>query len=48
MQKSDKNKKKSFFARLMDKLDKKIEEKSQSTSCCGSKAKDKGKSCCGE
>ncbi len=48
MKRSDKDKKKSFFARLMDKLDKKIEEKSKSTPCCNSKAEGKGKSCCSE
>ncbi len=38
-------KKKGFFGRMMDKLDKKLEEKSKKTSCCGSD-KDKGSSCC--
>ena len=38
-------KKKSFFARLFDKLDKKMEEKSKSGSCC-CKPSDKGDSSC--
>ncbi len=38
-------KKKGFFGRIMDKLDKKLEEKSKKSSCCGSD-KDKGSSCC--
>jgi len=39
-------KKKSFFARLFDKLDKKMEEKAKSGTCC-CKPSDKGDgSCC--
>lgn len=38
-------KKKGFFGRIMDKLDKKLEEKSKKPLCCGA-AKDKGSSCC--
>jgi len=38
-------KKKGFIARLMEKLDKKLEEKSKSAGCCSS-SKDKGSSCC--
>lgn len=38
-------KKKGFFKKLMDKLDKKLEDKTKKTSCCGS-SKDKGSSCC--
>ncbi len=39
-------KKKSFFARLFDKLDKKMEEKAKSSPCC-CKPSDKGDgSCC--
>ena len=38
--------KKGFFGRLMERLDKKMEEKAKATPCCGSKDKDKGKSCC--
>lgn len=38
-------KKKGFFGRIMDKLDKKLEEKSKKSSCCGAD-KDKGSSCC--
>jgi len=41
-------KKKGFFGKLMEKLDKKMEEKAKNaSSCCGSgKEKDKGSSCC--
>ncbi len=38
-------KKKGFIARLIEKLDKKMEEKSKSAGCC-STSKDKGSSCC--
>jgi len=38
-------KKKGIFGRMMEKLDKKIEEKSKKSPCCGSD-KDKGPSCC--
>ena len=38
-------KKKGIFGRMMEKLDKKFEEKSKKTSCCGSD-KDEGSSCC--
>ena len=42
-----KKSKKGFFARLLDKLDKKMEEKSKSGCCCGSNgAKGDKKSCC--
>jgi hypothetical protein len=41
----DKEKKKGIFARMMEKLDKKLEEKSKKSTCCGSN-KDKGSSCC--
>ncbi|MFH1362978.1 MAG: hypothetical protein ABIH45_02045 [Candidatus Omnitrophota bacterium] len=44
MKKSEK--KKSFFGRLIEKLDKTIEEKAKTKSCCDSKNKNKGKSCC--
>ncbi|NQT28100.1 MAG: hypothetical protein HQ570_00705 [Candidatus Omnitrophica bacterium] len=44
MKKSEK--KKSFFGRLIEKLDKKIEEKAKTKPCCDSKNKNKGKSCC--
>ena len=39
-------KKKSFFGKLIEKLDKKMEEKTKTKPCCDSKDKDKGKSCC--
>ena len=38
--------KKSFVAKILDKLDKKMEEKSKKSSCCGSSDKDKSSSCC--
>lgn len=41
-----KKKKKGFFGKLVDKLDKKMEEKSKNTSCCGGSEKEKGSSCC--
>ncbi|MDD5282140.1 MAG: hypothetical protein PHF69_05540 [Candidatus Omnitrophica bacterium] len=37
--------KKGFFARMIDKLDKKMQEKSKSKSCCNDGKSDK-KSCC--
>ena len=40
-----KEKKKGFIARLMEKLDKKLEEKSKTNGCC-SASKGKGPSCC--
>lgn len=40
------NKAKGFFGRMIEKLDKKLEEKSKKTSCCSSKDKEKGSSCC--
>ena len=41
-------KKKGFLGKIMEKLDKKLEEKSKNTSCCGGAGQDKGKgsSCC--
>jgi len=38
-------KKKGFFCKLIEKLDKKMEKKAKTKPCCG--GKDKGKSCCG-
>lgn len=38
--------KRGFFARLIDKLDKKMQEKAKSKSCCGGEAKPDKKSCC--
>lgn len=38
-------KKKGFFGKMIEKLDKKMEEKAKKSSCCGSD-KDKGSSCC--
>lgn len=39
-------KKKGFFARLLEKLDKNLEEKSKKKTCCGSGPDSKGSSCC--
>ena len=39
-------KQKGFIARLLDKLDKKLENKSRQTPCCCDSKKEKGKSCC--
>lgn len=44
-QETKKEEKKGIFGRMMEKLDKRLEEKSKKTSCCGSD-KDKGSSCC--
>ncbi|MBI4845150.1 MAG: hypothetical protein HY810_01530 [Candidatus Omnitrophica bacterium] len=40
------DKKKGFFAKIMDKLDKKLEEKAKGAGCCGNSDKNKGKPCC--
>ena len=40
------NKKKNFFAKIMDKLDKKLEEQAKDASCCSDSNNGKGKSCC--
>ncbi|MFH1359734.1 MAG: hypothetical protein ABIJ41_01695 [Candidatus Omnitrophota bacterium] len=42
---NDKKKGKNIFGRMMDKLDKKMEEKAK-TSCCGKKDNSQGPSCC--
>lgn len=42
-----KEKKKGFFARLFEKMDKKLEEKSKKTGCCCQTQKNDGDSCCG-
>lgn len=39
-----KKEKKSFFSKLLDKLDKKMEEKAKESKCCG--GSDKDKPCC--
>jgi hypothetical protein len=45
--KKDSKEKKGFWARLMAKLDKSLEQKSQESSCCGGGSdKKKGSSCC--
>ena len=38
--------KKIFFAKLMDKLDKKLEKQAKGAGCCNNSNKGKGKSCC--
>lgn len=40
----DKKEKKGFFSRMIDKLDKKMEEKARESKCCSGSSK--GKSCC--
>lgn len=42
----EKKNKKGFFSRLIDKWDKKMEEKAKETKCCSGSDKSKGKSCC--
>lgn len=44
--KKDKAKKKGIFARLMEKIDKKLQEGAKSKTCCGSDNNYKGSSCC--
>ena len=39
-------KKKSFLGKLIEKIDKKMEEKAKTKPCCESKNKDKDKPCC--
>jgi hypothetical protein len=39
-------KKKGFIARILEKLDKKMEEKAAKSSCCCGPDKKKGQSCC--
>ena len=38
--------KKNFFAKIIDMLDKKLEDRTKSTNCCNNSKKDKGGSCC--
>ena len=38
--------KKGFIAKIMDKLDKKLEKQAKNAGCCDSSNKGKGKSCC--
>jgi len=40
------NKKKGFFARFVEKIDKKMEEKAKNTRCSCKTDKDQDKSCC--
>jgi hypothetical protein len=44
--KEEKSRKKGFLARLMEKLDKKMEERAKSKPCCGGDSDSKGSSCC--
>jgi len=44
--KQETEKKKSFWQRLMDKLDNKMEKKAKSSSCCGGSHKEKDSSSC--
>ena len=46
MDNKDKGKKKGFFARLIEKLDKKMQECAESKSCCGASSESKEDSCC--
>lgn len=46
MEKQKNEEKKGFFKKLMEKLDKKLEEKSKKTGC-GCNSKDEDNSCCG-
>jgi len=45
---SKQKEKKGFFGKLMEKLDKKMEEKAKQSSCCGGSidSKEKDSSCC--
>lgn len=42
----EKKAKRGFFARIFDKLDKKLEEKAKSSSCCNKQDNSGQKSCC--
>jgi len=42
----EKKSKKGFFSRMFDKLDKLMEEKSKSSSCCCKPSDKENKSCC--
>jgi len=46
MEEVKKAKKKGFWARWLEKLDRKMEEKSKSKSCCGGDSDSRGGSCC--
>ena len=51
MAEETKNKKrgiKAFFSGLFNKMDKKLEEKSKTGGCCGTKGSSKGGSCCSQ
>lgn len=47
-EKQNQDKKKGFWGRLFDKIDKALKDKSDKAACCAPKDKDKkpGKSCC--
>ena len=38
--------KKGFISKIMDKLDRKLEEQAKGASCCNNSNRDKGKPCC--
>lgn len=42
----DTKKEKGFFAKMAEKLDKKLKEKAENSCCCGSNQTNKGGSCC--
>jgi len=46
MDKNAKEEKKGFISRILEKLDKKLAEKSKKSSCCDSGNEKKGSSCC--
>jgi hypothetical protein len=46
VQTGQKEVKKGFWARLIDKLDKKMQEKAKAESCCGGAGKAEKRSCC--
>jgi len=47
MKNSGENKKRGFLGKLIEKLDKKMEEKAKTKPCCDNQGKNKGASCCG-
>ncbi len=46
MKEVSKNKKKGFIARIIEKLDKKMEKSARSKPCCSNKNNSKGGTCC--
>ncbi|MFC1855465.1 hypothetical protein ACFL2A_02835 [Thermodesulfobacteriota bacterium] len=45
-EKKEKREKKGFISKIVDKLDKKLEDKAKKASCCDRKDKKGGSSCC--